>query len=285
MNKILIDNAYEAWKNAVRYHRRILNGLFTLENKKGFVSSLHNAVELFLKQIMLDDNNHKVAWVRKTNTIESAQMQLNYLKSTDLNTFFELLSANELLTFYSIDFTELMQKAHKLLNTPESDKYIITDALQKLQDLRNAETHFYVDEKQYLIENDFIVLWRFMSVFYKLVANKDLFPCETISSSGKTIKFVDEMYRVNIDYRCNEEFCYISTLKQNSIYQKIIKRLTNIHQFNGDARIADVDNLSWEVWRYGKGNRFSMEGAEEIDQISIILTLLKTYNIIAIEKT
>ena len=60
MKQILLDNAYEAWKNAILYHDKIKKGYSTLEYQKGFVSSLHNAVELFLKQIMLNNNDHDV---------------------------------------------------------------------------------------------------------------------------------------------------------------------------------------------------------------------------------
>lgn len=62
--QILLNNAYEAWKSAIYYHDRIEKGFTTLEFQKGFVSSLHNSVELFLKQIMLDNKDHDVATLR-----------------------------------------------------------------------------------------------------------------------------------------------------------------------------------------------------------------------------
>lgn len=51
--KILLDNALVAWANAIRYCDQILAGKITLEVRKNFVSSLHNAVELFFKQIIV----------------------------------------------------------------------------------------------------------------------------------------------------------------------------------------------------------------------------------------
>lgn len=50
MKHILRDNALEAWAMAIKYCEAILEGKATLEYRKHFVSSLHNAVELFIKQ-------------------------------------------------------------------------------------------------------------------------------------------------------------------------------------------------------------------------------------------
>ena len=50
-NQILQNNALEAWAMAVRYCDYILEGKVTLEYRKHFVSALHNAVELFVKQL------------------------------------------------------------------------------------------------------------------------------------------------------------------------------------------------------------------------------------------
>lgn len=60
MRQILIDNALESWKSAISYANDIVNGTATLEYRKHFVASLHNAVELFIKQRMLDVGEHDV---------------------------------------------------------------------------------------------------------------------------------------------------------------------------------------------------------------------------------
>lgn len=65
MKHILQDNALESWTMAIKYSNFILNGKATLQYRKQFVSSLHNAVELFIKQLMLDNNDHRVCSVRK----------------------------------------------------------------------------------------------------------------------------------------------------------------------------------------------------------------------------
>ena len=50
--QILLDNAYESWRNALYYHDQIMKGIASLGNQKGFVSSLHNAIELFQPEIV-----------------------------------------------------------------------------------------------------------------------------------------------------------------------------------------------------------------------------------------
>lgn len=60
MKHILQDNALESWAMSIKYSNFILNGKATLQYRKQFVSSLHNAVELFIKQLMLDNNDHRV---------------------------------------------------------------------------------------------------------------------------------------------------------------------------------------------------------------------------------
>lgn len=62
--KILLKNAYESWIQAIKYARSIKSGLVTLQYKKLFVSTLHNAVELFLKQIMLDSLDYRIAKIK-----------------------------------------------------------------------------------------------------------------------------------------------------------------------------------------------------------------------------
>lgn len=60
MKQILIDNALESWESAISYANDIMKGMATLKYRKNFVASLHNATELFIKQLMLDTGNHDV---------------------------------------------------------------------------------------------------------------------------------------------------------------------------------------------------------------------------------
>ena len=50
MKPVLMENAFEAWAAAIRFCDDIKDGKATLQYQKNFVSSLHNAVELIMKQ-------------------------------------------------------------------------------------------------------------------------------------------------------------------------------------------------------------------------------------------
>ena len=54
-NKILLDNAIASRISAIKYCNNILNGQVDFLTRKRFVNSLHNSIELFLKQIMIDN--------------------------------------------------------------------------------------------------------------------------------------------------------------------------------------------------------------------------------------
>lgn len=75
MKHILQDNALESWAMAIKYSNFILNGKAILQYRKQFVSSLHNAVELFIKQLMLDNNDHRV-YITKDNAIRNRRKRL-----------------------------------------------------------------------------------------------------------------------------------------------------------------------------------------------------------------
>lgn len=53
MKHILQDNALESWAMAIKYSNFILDGKATLQYRKQFVSSLHNAVNLQAKEIWI----------------------------------------------------------------------------------------------------------------------------------------------------------------------------------------------------------------------------------------
>ena len=95
MRQILMANAFEAWTAAIRYCNDIKNGKATIQYQKNFVSSLHNAVELIMKQMLLNNNDHNVAEIRKPKTKSDAKLLLKYFESTNLNNFFLSFSPSE----------------------------------------------------------------------------------------------------------------------------------------------------------------------------------------------
>ena len=101
--KILLDNALVAWANAIRYCDQILSGKITLEVRKNFVSSLHNAVELFFKQIMLDNCDYRVAEPRRVDA--TGEPAKSFYTAVDLNAYFEKLDSATRNQFSSIEFS------------------------------------------------------------------------------------------------------------------------------------------------------------------------------------
>lgn len=172
-NGILLNNAYEAWMNATQYGWALRNGVTSLGYKKSFVSALHNSVELFVKQLMLDANDYRVATVKKMK-LQNGEPMRSFLNATDLNTYFSSITKEERKQFYTIEFNELINICCKVMDIyPDSPR----PALELLQRLRNDETHFYVDKNDYLSDSEFEMLYNFMVDFYDLInVQKNLFP-------------------------------------------------------------------------------------------------------------
>lgn len=217
MKQILLDNACEAWETAIKYCDLLLVGKSTLLNKKFFVSSLHNAVELFLKQCMLNNNDHQVAEIRKIKNLNTAKLLVSYYESNDLNTFFYKLNYDEIAEFWTTEFCNLKFSYN-------GKNY--TSDLKLLKDLRNNETHFYISEYSFLTDKEFIQLYNFMVDFYKyLKENKLLAFLDT--PYGEYEKFIFERKKI-------ENFSYAEALYHNPLSQKILNILDESEEY-GDV--------------------------------------------------
>lgn len=172
--KILLDNALVSWANAIRYCDQILAGKITLEVRKNFVSSLHNAVELFFKQIMLDNCDYRVAEPRRVDA--TGDPAKSFYTATDLNAYFEKLDSATRNQFASIEFSHFFDLHKKLLANFLQPGKAFTVELQLLNRLRNNETHFYIGLDEYLTENEFCTLHNFMVDFYQVLHNYTLLP-------------------------------------------------------------------------------------------------------------
>ena len=104
MRPVLMDNAFEAWAAAIRFCNDIKDGKATLQYQKNFVSSLHNAVELTMKQMMLNNNDHRVAFIKEPKNEIDERLSLDYSNATNLNHFFGTLSSDEISRFHTIQF-------------------------------------------------------------------------------------------------------------------------------------------------------------------------------------
>ena len=169
MKPILMDNAFEAWVAAIRYCNDIKDGKATLQYQKNFVSSLHNAVELIMKQMLLNNNDHRVAKVRNLENEDDAKLLLDYFKATDLNRFFNTLSDDILSKFSTIQFNKLISLHTTVFGRSLKPGESLKTELKLLQRLRNNETHFIIHQGGFLSEEDFCILHNFMIRFYKIM--------------------------------------------------------------------------------------------------------------------
>lgn len=278
--QILLNNAYEAWKNAIYYHDRIENGFTTLEFQKGFVSSLHNSVELFLKQIMLDNKEHAVATLRNVTEEDDALLQLKYIKSDNLNQFFSGCAVEQLDKFFSIEYSQLQKKANKLLCTEESSKGFVTDSLKILGTLRNSETHFYINENNYLSESNFVILHNFMILFFNLIAKKKLFP-HAIIMFDKPDTYILHAQEKKMEFNRKElsSFSYVEVLKSNHIVCKLKHTLQNHFEDEYACCGTDDYSLALSICLHNEEYRAAF------DDLFIILQLMRKYRLFEIIKT
>lgn len=216
MKKILLDNALESWSIAVKYCKYIKKGMVTLHYQKTFVSSLHNSVELFLKQIMIDNHNHRVANLCKVKNEADATLQLEYDKSKELNRFFRELDDEEKYRFRSIGFYKLVENSDSLLKELLKSINVasIKSELKILQKLRNSETHFYITS-DYLSEADFVKLHNLMIIIYKALQHYKLLPY-----LGRVPNF-SEYYHLSFNEKEITTFSYKTAVINSSIAKSL----------------------------------------------------------------
>lgn len=142
-NQILQNNALEAWAMAVRYCDYILEGKATLEYRKYFVSVLHNAVELFVKQLMLNNTDYRVTQLKK-GCNSDGQPAKDFYNSKDLNAYFSSLDEQTMRKFFSIEFNKMIDITNDLFSEyyAKNDGTYVKSALLLLNKLRNNEMHF-----------------------------------------------------------------------------------------------------------------------------------------------
>lgn len=177
MKQILLDNALESWAMAIHYCDEIMRGKATLTNRKYFITALQNAIELFVKQYMLNTNDYRVAEVKKYEA--DGEPLKSYLMSTDLNEYFRSRNADEMKPFFTIEFNKIKELQGKLFeeyydqNPGKQAKG--SEALNILKKLRNDETHFYISAMEFLTDAEFKELYNLMVTFYEILNHYHLF--------------------------------------------------------------------------------------------------------------
>ncbi len=227
MKPVLTENAFEAWAAAIRFCDDIKDGKATLQYQKNFVSSLHNAVELIMKQMMLNNNDHRVAEVRKPKNEDDAKLLLDYFKATDLNSFFDSLSNDELSQFQTIQFNELILLHKKIFGSSLGPSETLKTELELLQQLRNNETHFMIRQGSFLSEEHFRTLYNFMIRFYKIMEtwcpnNEDNIELYILPYWGDPVG-ANSVYGFNRELL--ETFSYESAVKNSRLAKRIAELL------------------------------------------------------------
>lgn len=229
-----MDNAFESWAAAIRYCNDIKDGKATLQYQKNFVSSLHNAVELIMKQMLLNNNDHSIAEIRKPKTEADAKLLLDYFKATDLNRFFNSLSDDELSKFHTIQFNELISSHKKIFGSSLTPQETLKTELELLQQLRNNETHFMIRQGSFLSEDDFRTLHNFMVRFYKIM--KKWNPADESDLESSIFLYLywyspdkdDSIYEFECDLL--QDFSYESAVRNSKLAKDIAETLKNNHQ-------------------------------------------------------
>ena len=264
MKQILLDNAYEAWAVSIRYCDLLLEGKATLQNKKMFVSSLHNAVELFLKQILLNENNKKVAKIKNPDTLEKSELLLSFHQSLNLNKFFKNISVQDRNQFYSIEFNLLCDVKFGNEQKTIGVQLNAQETIKLLQNLRNNETHFFVDVNEFLVDEEFVRLHNFMIDFYQLLVRYHLINCWEPPYM--------EYERVVFDREKIEGFSFSEALWASPIRKRISTVLDDSLEF---AHYETSYELSKEIW----GRKLDTQ-AKDFEDLWTVVDMMLQYGMI-----
>lgn len=275
MKKILLENALESWASAIYYCDEIIAGKATLANKKHFVNSLQNAIELFVKQQMLNVTDYRVAEVKHCDS--NGQPLKDYLSSTDLNQYFCNISTTDMDKFVSISFNDIIVIQKELFSEFYGDKgTYITAELKTLKKLRNNETHFYISDIDFVSDKEFQDLHNMMIVFYEILQEYDLLPYwGEAYAEYKKFKF-NRKPLTNFSYeRQLKNSAFVKSLKENIEKELFFNNYRNESYSITEDIVYCSDKYSEsdfnEIWAYiemlMKYNMFKIEEVNIPDEL------------------
>lgn len=275
MKKILLENALESWASAIYYCDEIIAGKATLANKKHFVNSLQNAIELFVKQQMLNVTDYRVAEVKHCDS--NGQPLKDYLSSTDLNQYFCNISTTDMDKFVSISFNDIIVIQKELFSEFYGDKATyITAELKTLKKLRNNETHFYISDIDFMSDKEFQDLHNMMIVFYEILQEYDLLPYwGEAYAEYKKFKF-NRKPLTNFSYeRQLKNSAFVKSLKENIEKELFFNNYRNESYSITEDIVYCSDKYSEsdfnEIWAYiemlMKYNMFKIEEVNIPDEL------------------
>lgn len=236
MKKILLENALESWASAIYYCDEIIAGKATLANKKHFVNSLQNAIELFVKQQMLNVTDYRVAEVKHCDS--NGQPLKGYFAATDLNQFFCNISTADMDKFISISFNDIIVIQKQLFSEFYGDKgTYITNELKILKKLRNDETHFYISDENFMSDREFQDLHNMMIVFYEILQEYDLLPYWGEACA--------QYKKFEFNRKPLTNFSYERQLKNSAFVKSLVKNIRGGLPFDswGDESYSIAENV------------------------------------------
>ena len=272
-NKILIANARESWSQACIHSNLILDGFVTLQYKKMFVSTLHNSVELLMKQRMLDLNDYRIVKIRKIDS--NGEPAKSFYSAIDLNNYFQTNGTKDSKgksLYYSIEFHDL-GNLHKEIfkdyyDVNPNEVSLISTGLSLLDDLTNDETHFYVKDMDFMNGTEFKTLQTFMIAFAKVLEFYNLLPTY---AEGVTTKIKpNPSVPTRSDYRI--------FLKGNNDIKTIATYL-NGKACHGECNAFDIIDFLWFCTTFDK-KTINCQYAEAISLMSGVVQ----YNLVKIKK-
>lgn len=264
---ILRENAFSAWREAILLCDSISSGFATLKYQKQFVAALHNSVELVLKQIMLNNGDHNVAYVRNTKGIDGAQLACDYYTATDLNQYFDGLSPEDIDKFASVDFKDIIDSHKKIIgNNMPRDSF--KSEMKLLQTLRNNETHFMINKTAFFREEHFVTLFNFMIDFYKVIESSGLLPFWG-EPRGENKNLVFKRNQLTI-------FSYLDAAKNNSLTVEVAAIL------DGSIEYGQPSSSSYNIASDFCRNNITYENLFE--KIWTILEVLGNNDMISFEE-
>ena len=278
---------------AIYYCDKIIAGKATLANKKHFINSLQNAIELFVKQQTLNVTDYRVAEVKHCDS--NGQPLKDYLSSTDLNQYFCNISTTDMDKFVSISFNDIIVIQKELFSEFYGDKgTYITNELKTLKKLRNNETHFYISDIDFMSDKEFQNLHNMMIVFYEILQEYDLLPYwGEAYAEYKKFKF-NRKSLTNFSYeRQLKNSAFVKSLKENIEKELFFNNYRNESFSITEDIVYCSDKYSEsdfnEIWAYiemlMKYNMFKIEEVnipDELENGTIIHSSSHRYYVIDI---
>lgn len=250
-NQILQNNALEAWAMSIRYCDCILEGKAALEYRKHFVSALHNAVELFVKQLMLNNTDYRVIQF-KNGCNSDGQPARDFYNSKDLNDYFSDLYEQTMRKFFSIEFNKIIDITNDLFSEyyAQNSGSSVKGALSLLNKLRNSEMHFFIDKDTFLLEKEFQQLHNFMIVFYDILHFYSLLPFW-----GRFERW--EYTKLQFDRKTLSDFTYKNAVRNTKFVRNLKEQLESeiFPASLGGSAFNIADSIACVLNEY-QGNRF-----------------------------